>query len=539
MQRSTLKDKEKAATPPDFTLVFSRMEKEIILGKNESVCRRILARESIWKNVGVERQLKWARLAQMAGDAETALKVLTHINQSQPKVVQAWVERVELLSILDRPEQMAQALAISKSFVSEEKYQTLLGLRKDPNSPEPDGDLGAAAAPFEKLRHLQDTIARYLELFSGREDCFARQWVNKPEGKQGYVPVRRPIERQDVEEHLRGRKTYGIYLLKNNATVKVAVIDVDLVQRLRQGNLNAEERSLVKRERCYVFSRIKEMGAEAGLSPLVEFSGGKGFHFWFFFDTPVEAAKVKRALERIKNSFSKDLSAFNIEVFPKQDQLSGKGLGNLVKLPLGVHRATGKSSYFVECHHRSVEAQLDFLSRIEPARPDHLLLSENNPQEEKVFVHPRWQKWADEYPELFKLESLCPPLAQIIAACRNGASMSQREEKVIFQTIGFLPRGKALVHHLTSFAEDYNSHLVDFKLSRLRGRPLGCKRIHSILSFNGDMCPFNEVAEYAHPLLHVEQWKDAACVKAEKVENLSSALDNLKLAMSQVHRFLS
>jgi hypothetical protein len=34
-------------------------------------------------------------------------------------------------------------------------------------------------------------------------------------------------------------------------------------------------------------------------------------------------------------------------MFPKQDSLNGKDLGNLMKLPLGINRKTGNRSYFV------------------------------------------------------------------------------------------------------------------------------------------------------------------------------------------------
>jgi len=523
---------------PDFALVFARMEQQILLGKNRATCCQILARESIWKSMGVEKQLRWARLAQIAGDVDTALKVLSHINHRCPRMVEAWVEHLELLIILDQRGKAAQLLAASKAFLDHETYEALLERCGDGALIEPDGDITAAAGPFEELRHRQLGVQRYLDLFCGREDCFARQWVNKAEQKQGYVPVRRPMEQQDAEEHLSGRKTYGIYLLRSDATVNVAVIDADLTQTFRQATLNATDRDIVKRERSYLFSRIKELGAEIGLDPLIEFSGGKGFHFWFCFEAPVEAVKAKRMLESIVNPFSKDLSAFNLEVFPKQGQLSGKGLGNLVKLPLGVHRVTGRRSYFVECHHRTLESQLDFLSNIRLIKPACLLTAATASEDKKVSVHPRWQKWAEEYHELFRLESMCPPLAQVIAACRNGTTMSQREEKVIFQTIGFLPRSKVLTHYLTAFSADYNPHMVDYKLSRLRGSPLGCKRIHSLLGFNGEMCPFDRQATYAHPLLHLEQWEEDACVKAKKVEDLSSAIDHLQTALYQVQRFL-
>ena len=98
---------------------------------------------------------------------------------------------------------------------------------------------------------------------------------------------------------------------------------------------------------------------------------------------------------------------------------------------------------------------------------------------------------------------------------------------------------KTLLHHLLLPLPDYNPHLVDFKLSRLRGTPLGCKRIHSLLSFTGEMCAFEEDGEtYDHPLRHMKEWKSKDGQKCEKIENLQGALANLNQAMVQVKRFL-
>ena len=522
----------------DFTLLLSRLEADIIRGGNLGPLRKVLVREDIWKRADVHIQHQWARVSQMAGEVETSLRILCHINGIKPDMKQAWVERIELLLILDRRQEIAVVAAAVREHVDEKTYATWISLCERPYNSINSEEIAESMAPFGELKRRQKGIENFLELFSGREDCFARQWVDKKEGKQGYVPVRRPMEEQDVEDHLKGRKTYGIYLIRSDETVRVAVIDADLVKQYRNGKLKAEDRDLIKRERSYLFSRTMEISETIGLKPLVEFSGGKGFHFWYFFASSIKAGEAKVHINGIKNDVGRDLTAFNLEVFPKQAQLTGKGLGNLVKLPLGIHRLSGKKSYFMECSDRSIDAQLDFLTKVVPIQPSRIKSRKAAAPHENVMVHPRYQKWADDYPELSKLERLCPPMAQLIAACRHGKALSLREEKVLFQTVGFLSRAKSLLHHIMAFLSDYNPHLVDFKLSKIRGTPLGCKRIHSLLNFNGDICPFEGTPDYAHPLLHLKEWHRGKPVKSEKVENLQGAMENLKLAVLQVQRFL-
>ena len=244
---------------------------------------------------------------------------------------------------------------------------------------------------------------------------------------------------------------------------------------------------------------------------------------------------------------NQDISSFDLEVFPKQDQLSGKGLGNLVKLPLGIHRKSGKPSFFMACEKQDIESQLDFLSRVTPAGPEildniNLKQDKGGRHREHVVVHPRLAAYVKDYPELFQLERLCPPMGRVIAACRDGRDMSSREEKVLFQTVGFLPRARYLLHYLTSQGSEYNPHMVDFKISRISGTPLGCRRIHSLLSFTSDYCSIEpDSTGYLHPLIHLEAWENMSEKKSPKsmrIENLQDALENMKTAIIQLQRFI-
>lgn len=529
-----------AGSTPDYSLLVSRLEGEVLSGKSPEKCSAVLSRKDIWQRLSPSDQMRWARLAQSLGQVELTLEILAHVNHTAPAVKQAWQSRLELLMVMDRRREMVRVLALARDHLSDAQCQAWFKITPGrENIPVKDDAMDAAAEPFVALQEHRRHLARFMEFFSGREDCFARQWADKIEGRQGYVPVRRPFTQQDLEEHLAGRKTYGIYLLKADATVRVAVLDMDLRKNFREEKPNREDRALIRREGAYAMKRIRDMSESAGCAPLVEFSGGKGYHFWFIFDRPVPAARAKAWLSRIRDPLYRDLSAFSLEVFPKQGELSGKGMGNLVKLPLGVHRGTGKRSYFYDCADRGIKAQLKFLLNKAPDNVDRVVKVTAEIKKKNVVVHPRLQKWAEDFPELRCLETACPPLGQIFAQCRQGRALTEREEKILYQTVGFLGRAKTLLHHLVAPDPEYNPHLVDFRLSRLRGKPLGCRRIHSLLNFTGDMCVFLDDGEdYDHPLRHLPDWKPATVPKAEKALNLQDALENLNVAMRQVKRFM-
>ena len=113
-----------------------------------------------------------------------------------------------------------------------------------------------------------------------------------------------------------------------------------------------------------------------------------------------------------------------------------------------------------------------------------------------------------------------------------------REEKVLYGTVGFLNRKKTLLHGLLRAQTEYNPHLVDYRLSRLRGRVLGCRKSHALLGVTVDICTFEREGEYAHPLLHLPDEGEEGEDRSERAQNLQDALDRLKDAMAVVERFM-
>jgi len=519
----------------DYSLLLSKLEKNILKGELTPKYSHILKQKNIWSNLNQDQALSWARLAQIAGDVQTSLEVLDWLNQTYPDFTLAWQEHWEILNTLGKTEQAIQLRA--KAI---KQYNLPASLFVSVSSSQPVSTDIDVEEPFAKYHLRQELLELFMRLFRGRENCFARQWVDKENKKQGYVPVRREMTLKDVNDHLMGYKTYGIYLLTQSSHVYTAVLDVDLKLSYRQGKLSATERSSIKRERDYLLQRIPELSQAMNLQTLVEFSGGKGYHFWYFFANPQPAELARKLLNFLAQKIKPDLSYFDLEVFPKQNQINGNSLGNLVKLPLGVHRLTGKTSYFIGYKQCSVWEQLESLKKINLISEQTLKKTLNQIQTSsaKTIIHPKYQKWAQTYPELAILKKNCTALSQIFNSCFSSKELGLREEKVLFGTIGFLTRKKLLLHYLLGHLSEYNPHLVDYKLSRLRGTPLGCKKIHDLLGLNIDFCWFDAKSSYPHPLLHCPEYLVQSIPKQEKIENLNQALAQLKISLEQVQRFL-
>lgn len=122
-------------------------------------------------------------------------------------------------------------------------------------------------------------------------------------------------------KHLKGEQVVGLYpLLQDNKSWFIAA-DFDEANWI---------------EECRAFIKICE---EHYIPAYLERSrSGKGGHVWIFFEEPYEAFRSRKIIMALLQKagvisvFDKN-SSFD-RLFPNQDYLSKKGLGNLIALPL-------------------------------------------------------------------------------------------------------------------------------------------------------------------------------------------------------------
>jgi P4 family phage/plasmid primase-like protien len=151
----------------------------------------------------------------------------------------------------------------------------------------------------------------------------------------GYKRAKRPLKDQDIIDHLAGVETIGAYLIdpKDN-TVLHLVLDIDFE------NFASIDKQVMKQ----VTTTFKSLGINENQTR-IEFSGRRGFHIWIFFAEPIPAALALRLgkLIVVRSHVKKEF-----EIFPKQPELDEKGYGSGIKLPLGIHKESGKRSHFVD-----------------------------------------------------------------------------------------------------------------------------------------------------------------------------------------------
>jgi hypothetical protein len=157
--------------------------------------------------------------------------------------------------------------------------------------------------------------------------------------------VGRPLTLADLVGHFNGSWTLGTYVRDEQGECRFAVFDAD-------GHNGLHE-----------LAHLQTTLARQDIPSYLEQSR-RGGHLWVFFMLPVPASQARAWLL--------PSCPVGIEFYPKQAE--GAGYGSLIRLPLGVHRRSGKRYPFVTWQHggpvpvaRSISETLAWLPSVQCA----------------------------------------------------------------------------------------------------------------------------------------------------------------------------
>jgi len=171
------------------------------------------------------------------------------------------------------------------------------------------------------MRTTKPTLAQLRSLI-GNPEVYA---VQRADG--GWFPVKEKLGVGILAQHLAGELTAGTYIVRPPDQARTLVFDVD-----HKDKDEAEK----------ILNSVTQVIDKVGLEYGVEFSGRKGYHVWVIAKESLSAAVLYRLGRGIRDEAG--ISA--LEVFPKQVEV--RDLGNLVKLPGGIHQVTQKHNDFID-----------------------------------------------------------------------------------------------------------------------------------------------------------------------------------------------
>lgn len=207
------------------------------------------------------------------------------------------------------------------------------------------------------MNFSSEHITLFKSRFQGRQDVYAVRW--EKDGKSGYMPAYKvdwsdynkhkaaggsfkdyskkeylPFGDDAIINHLSDKETIGVYPLLEDNTSHFIAADFDeenwkeSILKLHQTCLKFEIPSYIERSRS-----------------------GNGGHLWIFFEENFPAEQGRKLMfellreATIISHFEKEPSFDRL--FPNQDFHSGKGLGNLIALPLNGKATQNGNSMFL------------------------------------------------------------------------------------------------------------------------------------------------------------------------------------------------
>lgn len=145
--------------------------------------------------------------------------------------------------------------------------------------------------------------------------------------ENGWAKVDSSLTPELFERHLNGLVTLGMYQLNDKGEVKWGCFDFDGVD--------------AEKDATTVYNYLQKTEFAGGT--LLEFTGGRGYHVWIFFDNMPQAWHVKEIMVDISKK-----TGTRCEIFPKQDKVDAGSYGSLVRMPLGKHKKTGNFSRLLQ-----------------------------------------------------------------------------------------------------------------------------------------------------------------------------------------------
>ncbi len=319
-------------------------------------------------------------------------------------------------------------------------------------------------------------INLYLQLFRGREDFFAQQDEDR------YFPIQKTLDEFYVRQHFEGNATFGLYVLNRASRCHLICIDID-IPKSDFSNVDFKYSEFKYRYLKPKLDAVLEaLTGQLGVPPkaiLLEETGGRGYHIWVFFSEAVPgqiAVAFGNALKRLLD--------FEVEFFPKQSRLTPKRkYGNLIKLPLGLHRKYGSWSFFftlsTEGPHpiEGKQENIAFLESLVPVAPEVI------EEAVKAFAEELPLLVESAYPTSISLDQIRPQFegspVQIVSQCtalRNlrtkaerGNRLSHSEAFCFADVMLSVPRGAEFIHDTMrlSLKDDYDKSRTQDEIERI------------------------------------------------------------------------
>jgi len=389
---------------------------------------------------------------------------------------------------------------------AQESYQQALKLEMEAIPEEKPITPVPQSVEVQELIFSDEDVSIYSSLFKGKDGFFARQWVNE-KGRRGFALVPHSLDPEDITHHLSGNETLGLYLLNVENRVCLAVIDIDIDKKALLEYANDEKETgrlhnLTHKDAVMIAGVCDDLK----IPVVIEDSGYKGRHLWFFFTDPIPAKLARIFLKFIIEKAGKPSGGIHWEIFPNIDKVRGKGFGPLIKLPLGIHKRTNRRCLLLDREGNPLPEQMAVLPQIKHITRqtlEELLLT--------YTVKPKASPLKDtkeESPLVENLLSGCKVINYLVNKARDTHYLNNSERITLLYTLGHLgSEGKDFLHKVISNCINYDYDYTEKQIRKMKSSPISCPKIrekHEDFALDlGCNCNFRiPYKGYPSPVLH-------------------------------------
>lgn len=229
----------------------------------------------------------------------------------------------------------------------------------------------------------EEKVSLFMNYFRGRDDVYARLWINNRTGKRGYSPAcknewvrplcRKPVvkcsecpnrefhslDERAISQHISGKLVIGVYPMLPDETCYFLAVDFDKEQWLED------------------IRALKAVCCNEGVPAVIERSrSGTGGHLWIFFDQAIPATLARQLgsyliSKTMHQRYQMDMKSYD-RLFPNQDTMPKGGFGNLIALPLQKEAALVGNSLFIDDAGAPYTDQWAFLASVQKMRLDEV-----------------------------------------------------------------------------------------------------------------------------------------------------------------------
>jgi len=352
------------------------------------------------------------------------------------------------------------------------------------------GEGAVNAGPAIRSGLDDEVMNRFLHLFGGREDVHAKQ------GSGRFAPCGGPLTAERICAHLAGTETLATYFQRLDGQVQMIALDIDAI---------ATKEVKVDTDPAIAFAEdLRRTCRMFGIPASLEDSGRRGRHLWVFFSSPIAPDRARRLVRLLALHAGFPRDGVRLEIFPRHSEWPGPELGDAVKLPFGVHPATGRRCHFLDATGEPIVKVEEALSQIKVLQVNEIenIVARLNsaikvPSEPQNPQRRRIEAQAD--PLTDDIDAPIDAVGSLVAGCSVVRALAERARTtghlrhthnlILLYTAGRLgSQGAAFVHRTVSQCRNYDARVCQGYLDRLdlKHPPLSCRKIREWLEEEGE-----------------------------------------------------